>query len=96
MQRFKSAGSAQKFLSAYAAVYNTFNVQRHLASARTHRSFRAAAMSTGRAAVAADWKFTTHGPIAFLVRQHDNPVRGAKLPSRLAHYWQTFTVRRPR
>jgi putative transposase len=26
MQRFKSAGSAQKFLSIHAAVYNTFNV----------------------------------------------------------------------
>jgi putative transposase len=33
MQRFKTAGSAQKFLSTHAAVYNTFNVQRHLASA---------------------------------------------------------------
>jgi transposase-like protein len=30
MQRFKSARSAQKFLSARAAVYNIFNVQRHL------------------------------------------------------------------
>ncbi len=27
MQRLKSAGSAQKFLSSRAAVYNTFNVQ---------------------------------------------------------------------
>ena len=26
MQRFKSPGSAQKFLSTHAAVYNTFNV----------------------------------------------------------------------
>ena len=52
MQRFKSPGSAQKFLSTHAAVYNTFNVQRHLTSARTHRTFRAAAMNMWRAAVA--------------------------------------------
>jgi putative transposase len=53
MQRFKSVGSAQKFLSAHAAAYNTFNVQRHLTSARSHRVLRAAAMSTWREAVAA-------------------------------------------
>jgi transposase-like protein len=53
MQRFKSAGSAQKFLSIHAAVHNTFNVQRHLASAQTHRTLRAAAMTTWREAVAA-------------------------------------------
>ena len=53
MQRFKSAGSAQKFLSIHAAVYNTFNVQRHLASAQTHRTLRAVAMNTWREAVAA-------------------------------------------
>ncbi len=53
MQRFKSVGSAQKFLSSHAAVYNTFNVQRHLTSAQTHRTLRAVAMSTWREAVAA-------------------------------------------
>ena len=53
MQRFKSAGSAQKFLSAHAAVYNTFNVQRHLTSAQSHRVLRAAAISTWREVVAA-------------------------------------------
>ena len=53
MQRFKSAGSAQKFLSTHAAVYNTFNVQRHLTSAQSHRVLRAAAMTTWREAVAA-------------------------------------------
>ena len=52
-QRFKSASSAQKFLSIHAAVHNTFNVQRHLASAQTHRTLRAAAMTTWREAVAA-------------------------------------------
>jgi putative transposase len=36
MQRFKSAGSAQRFPSTHAAVYNTFNAQRHLTSAKTH------------------------------------------------------------
>jgi putative transposase len=51
MQRFKSPGSAQKFLSNHAAVYNIFNVQHHLASARTHRTLRAAAMDTWREAV---------------------------------------------
>src|SRR6202795_1080950 len=50
MQRFKSAGSAQKFLSTHAAAYNTFNVQRHLTSAQTHRTLRAAAMKTWREA----------------------------------------------
>src|SRR5215471_2709293 len=52
MQGFKSPGSAQKFLSTHAASYNTFNVQRHLISARTHRVFRAAAMNVRREAVA--------------------------------------------
>ena len=52
MQGFKSRGSAQRFLSTHAAVYNTFNVQRHMTSASTHRSFRAAAMDVWRAAVA--------------------------------------------
>ena len=53
MQGFKSAGSAQRFLSVHAATYNTFNVQRHLISAKTHRAFRASAMQTWREATAA-------------------------------------------
>jgi putative transposase len=53
MQRFKSPGSAQKFVSTHAAVYNTFNAQRHLTSAQTHHMLRAAAMDTWRTAVAA-------------------------------------------
>jgi putative transposase len=53
MQRFKSTCSAQKFLSAHAAAYNTFNVQRHLTSAQSHRVLRAAAMSTWREVVGA-------------------------------------------
>jgi putative transposase len=53
MQRFKSACSAQRFLSAHAAAYNTFDVQRHLTSAQSHRVLRTAAMSTWREVVAA-------------------------------------------
>ncbi len=53
MQRFKSPGSAQQFLSTHAAVYNTFNVQRHLISRRTLRQFRGAAMSEWQTATAA-------------------------------------------
>ena len=53
MQRFRSAGSAQKLLSTHAAVDNTFNVQRHLTSAQTNRVLRAAAMTTWREAIAA-------------------------------------------
>jgi putative transposase len=48
-----AAGSAQKFLSTHAAVSNTFNLQRHLTSAKTHRTLRAAAMTTRQTAIAA-------------------------------------------
>src|SRR5947209_6989437 len=37
LQRFKSARSAQCFLSMHAAVHNTFNFQRHLVSRSTLR-----------------------------------------------------------
>src|ERR671933_2138348 len=53
LQGFKSSGSAQRFLSLHAAVHNTFNVQRHLISRRTLRSFRAEAIAEWHAAGAA-------------------------------------------
>src|SRR5580693_6957367 len=53
MQRFKSPGSAQRFLSVHAAVHNTFNVQRHLTSRRTLRVLRDEAFRTWRVATAA-------------------------------------------
>lgn len=53
MQRFKSAGSAQRFLATNAAVHNTFNLQRHLISRRTLRLFRAVAAEQWRVATAA-------------------------------------------
>lgn len=40
-QRFKSPGSAQRFLSIHAAVQNTFYVQRHLLPRRIFKTFRA-------------------------------------------------------
>jgi putative transposase len=53
MQRFKSAGSAQRFLSTHAAIYNAFNVQRHLISRRTLRQFQTEAMNRWDAVTAA-------------------------------------------
>jgi len=53
MQRFKSARSAQYFLSIHAAVDNTFNLQRHLLSRSTLRVFRAEAAAQWQDAVLA-------------------------------------------
>jgi putative transposase len=53
MQRFKSPGSAQRLLSIHAAVFNTFNVQRHLTSRDTLRVLRDEAFRTWEAATAA-------------------------------------------
>jgi len=53
LQRFKSARSAQCFLSMHAAVHNTFNLQRHLVSRSTLRIFRAEAVAQWSDAVAA-------------------------------------------
>jgi putative transposase len=52
-QRFKSPGSAQRFLSMHAPVHNTFNLQRHLISRRTLRTFRAEAAQAWQIATAA-------------------------------------------
>src|ERR687883_432542 len=53
MQGFKSAGSAQRFLSCHAAVQNIFNLQRHLISRPTLHRSRAAALEQWRLATAA-------------------------------------------
>jgi transposase-like protein len=52
MQRFKSQGQAQRFVSTHSAIYNTFNLQRHLVSRNTLRTFRAAARAEWNAAAA--------------------------------------------
>jgi putative transposase len=40
MRKFKSMHQAQRFLNAHAAVYNLFNLGRHLVSAENDRYFR--------------------------------------------------------
>ena len=45
IQRFKSPKSVQQFISIHAAIYNTFNTQRHLTSRKTMREFRDNAMA---------------------------------------------------
>ena len=52
-QKFKSQGSAQRFLSTHAAVYNTFNTQPHLISRPGLRTLRAQAHEVWAAATAA-------------------------------------------
>ncbi len=52
-QRFKSAGSAQRFLAMHSPVHNTFNLQRHVVSRRTLRTFRAEAAEAWQHATAA-------------------------------------------
>ncbi|MGK0343435.1 MAG: putative transposase [Candidatus Azotimanducaceae bacterium] len=39
MRKFKSMKQAQRFLNTHAAVYNLFNLGRHLVSAETYRYF---------------------------------------------------------
>ena len=43
MLRFKSLPSAQRFLTTHAAIYNTFDFQRHMISRPTLQLFRASA-----------------------------------------------------
>ena len=52
-QKFKSQASAQRFLATHAAVYNTFNVQRHLIRRSSLRLFRAEANLAWQAATVA-------------------------------------------
>jgi len=51
MRRFKSIEQGQRFLSVNAAVYNLFNLGRHLISAKNYRYFRLRAFATWEKAV---------------------------------------------
>ncbi len=52
MRRFKSMQQAQRFLTVHAAVYNLFNLGRHLVSAKNYRFFRRRAFASWNYAVA--------------------------------------------
>ena len=52
MRRFKSSNQAQRFLSIHAAVYNLFNLGRHLVGAEHYRNLRASALNEWEVVVA--------------------------------------------
>ena len=52
MRRFKSIVQAQRFLDVHSAVYNLFNLGRHLISASHYRLFRLRAFASWKSAVA--------------------------------------------
>jgi putative transposase len=52
MRRFKSVGQAQRFLGVHAAVYNLFNLGRHLVVAEHYRNLRTSAFDEWSSAVA--------------------------------------------
>ena len=51
MRRFKSPQRAQRFLTVHAAVYNLFNLGRHLVAAKNYRFFRLRAFASCNYAV---------------------------------------------
>lgn len=52
MRKFKSVEQVQRFLNTHAAVYNLFNLGRHLVSAKNYRCFRHRAFTSWDNAVA--------------------------------------------
>jgi len=51
MRKFKSIAQAQRFLCVHSAVYNLFNLCRHLISAYHYRLFRMRAFASWQSAV---------------------------------------------
>jgi hypothetical protein len=74
IQRFKSAGSAQRFLSVHAAVHNTFYLQRHLISRSTLRKSRAEAVAHWQARLSRHEQNSARAPFLTAVRQRDKAV----------------------
>ncbi len=52
MRRFKSMQQAQRFLTVHGAIYNLFNLGRHLVSAKKYRFLRLRAFASWNYAVA--------------------------------------------
>ena len=52
ISEFKSVRQAQRFLGAHAAVYNLFNLGRHLVGAEHYRNLRMSAFNEWSRAVA--------------------------------------------
>jgi hypothetical protein len=78
MQGFKSAKSARRFVSVHAAVYNTFNVQRHLIGRPTHRQFRTAAHQSWNDATLLQHKSGTFRLMFRAARSLTDDVDGAR------------------
>ena len=62
MRRFKSAAQAQRFLTIHAAVYNLFNLGRHLVSAGHYRKLRTDAFGQWTIAVLDSERQISAGP----------------------------------
>lgn len=54
MQLFKTQGQAQRFISTHSAIYNTFNIERHLVSRKTMRTYRDRAFAEWQTASASN------------------------------------------
>ena len=54
MQRFKSPGGTQRFLSIHSATYNTFYQQRHLLNRTTFKQLRSESFEIWSAATSVD------------------------------------------
>ena len=52
MRRFRSMQQAQRFLTVHAAIHNSFNLGRHLLSAKNYRVFRLLAFASWNYAAA--------------------------------------------
>jgi hypothetical protein len=77
MQRFKSARSAQRLLSTHAAIYKTFNVQRHLIARKTLRQSRSNRRHLGAMAGSGLPTSEVHSNLKIGIVRGGRPIAGA-------------------